>query len=254
MGNNEAIHQLQIFDTERCGRGVRSATDIYPGQFICEYVGEVVKHQSYQLRTLMRSEDMPRFGIHLTNTYIVDATQKGSIARFINHSCDPNCEMQRWTVNGYYRLGIFAKKKIEEGDELTYDYGMFAQMEPRQKCECGSPKCKDYISYQPTEKPVVCDEPQQFNKKQVELVHTTHVLLPRNLRKFSRKSPNRSVPLCKRYPELSSFLLSIYENAIQHAENRERIARKRITQLCNSMRRVRTYLSPTTSNFPPFSS
>lgn len=50
MGNNEAIHHLQIFDTENCEKGVRSATEIHPGQFICEFVGEVVKYQNYQLR------------------------------------------------------------------------------------------------------------------------------------------------------------------------------------------------------------
>ncbi|KAI6171532.1 Histone-lysine N-methyltransferase [Aphelenchoides bicaudatus] len=238
MGNNEAIHQLQIFDTEKCGRGVRSATEIHSGQFICEFVGEVVKHQNYQLRTLLRSEDMPRFGIHLTNNFVVDATQKGSIARFINHSCDPNCEMQRWTVNGYYRLGIFAKKQIKEGEELTYDYGMFAHLEPKQRCECGSEKCKDFISFQQVEKPNVCEEPQQFNKSQLALVRKTHILLPRNLKKFNRRLPNRSVPLQKRYPELSSFLLGIYEGTIQHAENKEHITRKRITRLCNSMRRL----------------
>jgi hypothetical protein len=54
MGNNEAIHQLQIFDTQKCGKGVRSAVEIYPGQFICEFAGEVVKHQNYQLRLVFK--------------------------------------------------------------------------------------------------------------------------------------------------------------------------------------------------------
>jgi SET domain-containing protein len=56
---------------------------------------------------------------------IVDATKKGSVARFVNHSCEPNCEMVMWLVNGRPRMALFAKKDgngIEVGDELTYDY------------------------------------------------------------------------------------------------------------------------------------
>lgn len=238
MGNNEAIHQLQIFDTEKCGRGVRSAIEIYPGQLICEYVGEVVKLQNYQLRTLLRSEDMPRFGVHLSSFYVVDATQKGNIARFINHSCEPNCEMQRWIVNGYYRLGIFAKKKIEEGEELTYDYSMFVQMEPPQRCECGSRQCKGFLPCQLLSKTSTVDEPQKLTKNQTALVRKTRVLLLRNLRKFSKNAPARYVPLYKKYPELSSFLLTIYGSIVQHAETKEKIAKRRTTQLSISMRRV----------------
>lgn len=186
----------------------------------------------------MRSEDMPRFGIHLTNNFVVDATQRGNIARFINHSCDPNCEMQKWIVNGYYRLGIFAKKKIEEGEELTYNYSMFVNMEPAQKCECGSTNCNGVIPSQSVTTSSICQEPQQLDEHQLSLVRETRVLLPRNLKKFNRGIPIRSMQLCKKYPELASLLIGIYENTIQHAEKKERVTRRRITQLCMSMRVV----------------
>ena len=53
---------------------------------------------------------------------IIDAT-RGSIARFINHSCEPNCKMVKWTVAGKPRMALFAAEKgIMTGDELTYDY------------------------------------------------------------------------------------------------------------------------------------
>lgn len=53
---------------------------------------------------------------------IIDAT-KGSIARFINHSCDPNCTMEQWIVNGKPRMALFAGDHgIMTGEELTYDY------------------------------------------------------------------------------------------------------------------------------------
>lgn len=56
------------------------------------------------------------------NKMIIDAT-RGTIARFVNHCCEPNCEMIKWTVNGEPRMALFAGSKgIMTGEELTYDY------------------------------------------------------------------------------------------------------------------------------------
>jgi SET domain-containing protein len=53
---------------------------------------------------------------------IIDAT-KGSICRFVNHSCNPNCHVEKWVVNGEPRMALFANEDgIEVGKELTYDY------------------------------------------------------------------------------------------------------------------------------------
>lgn len=52
----------------------------------------------------------------------IDATVKGSVSRFLNHSCGPNCETQKWQVGGDLRVGFFAKKDIAVGEELTFDY------------------------------------------------------------------------------------------------------------------------------------
>lgn len=52
---------------------------------------------------------------------VIDAT-RGSIARFVNHSCDPNCTMDQWHVSGKPRMALFAKREIMTGEELTYDY------------------------------------------------------------------------------------------------------------------------------------
>lgn len=54
-------------------------------------------------------------------TYL-DARYKGSISRFINHSCEPNCTVEVWTVGKKLRVGIFSLKSIPSGTELTFDY------------------------------------------------------------------------------------------------------------------------------------
>lgn len=53
---------------------------------------------------------------------VIDATRKGAISRFINHSCGPNCETQKWIVDGVQRIGIFTKQDVSKGEELTFDY------------------------------------------------------------------------------------------------------------------------------------
>lgn len=74
---------------------------------------------------------------------IIDARFKGNAARFINHSCDPNAELQRWQVKGYTRIGIFALRDIAAGEEITYDYQFFTAEETA--CRCGTAKCRGYL-------------------------------------------------------------------------------------------------------------
>lgn len=77
---------------------------------------------------------------------IIDAT-RGSIARFVNHSCEPNCRMEKWTVGGKPRMALFAGEQgIMTGDELTYDYNFdpFSQKNV-QECRCGAKKCRGVL-------------------------------------------------------------------------------------------------------------
>jgi hypothetical protein len=74
---------------------------------------------------------------------VLDATT-GSMARFVNHSCEPNCNMRKWTVNGQPRVALFAERAIMTGEELTYDYNFSPFGKPK-KCLCGSEKCRGII-------------------------------------------------------------------------------------------------------------
>ena len=55
---------------------------------------------------------------------VIDATEVGNWSRFINHSCDPNAETQKWVVKGEVRIAVFAIKDIPKGKELTYHYNL----------------------------------------------------------------------------------------------------------------------------------
>jgi histone-lysine N-methyltransferase ASH1L len=83
---------------------------------------------------------------------IIDATT-GSIARFVNHSCQPNCRMIKWIVSGQPRMALFAgDKPIMTGDELTYDYN-FDPFSAKnvQTCLCGSDNCRGVLGPKPRE-------------------------------------------------------------------------------------------------------
>ena len=75
----------------------------------------------------------------------LDAGQRGGLARFINHSCDPNCETQTWDVAGEQRIGIFSKRRIEIDEEITYDYQWQRRGFRPTVCRCGSETCKGYL-------------------------------------------------------------------------------------------------------------
>ncbi|CAG9537595.1 unnamed protein product [Cercopithifilaria johnstoni] len=188
----ECVERLRTFQTMNgCGIGVKTDVNIDKGQFICEYIGEVVSMETFNTRS--RTDycyQRNHYALNLCPGFVVDAYRKGNIARFINHSCAPNCEMQRWSVNGYYRIGLFSLRRIHEGEELTYDYNWDAfEFDDVTICCCGAPNCRHFLN-----KNVI------MNNREKELARNTRLLLLRNvqksaackLKKFRKGSRSRS--------------------------------------------------------------
>ena len=65
---------------------------------------------------------------------VIDATLKGGHARFINHSCEPNCATEKWLVDGDLRVGIYARAHIPAGAEVTYHYQLTWNQGHKVKC------------------------------------------------------------------------------------------------------------------------
>lgn len=66
----------------------------------------------------------------------------GNNARFLNHSCNPNSELQVWRVNNEYRVGVFSIRKIKKNEEITIDYSFDSFSEEPWECHCGENNCK----------------------------------------------------------------------------------------------------------------
>ncbi|KAH3760245.1 histone-lysine N-methyltransferase ASHH2 [Pelomyxa schiedti] len=133
------------FKTAERGYGLLTLQDILPGQFIIEYVGEVITKQESEKR-LSRSKPNDNFYlISLDSNECLDASHKGNLARFMNHSCQPNCKTTKWTVLNELCVGIFAMQYIPAGSELTFDYQFERIGVCKQACRCGAANCRGYL-------------------------------------------------------------------------------------------------------------
>ncbi|KAL8656641.1 MAG: hypothetical protein Q9226_002597 [Calogaya cf. arnoldii] len=144
---------VEVIKTADRGHGVRSNRTFEPHQIIVEYTGEIITQDECDDRMENRYKDNECFYLmEFDQRMILDAT-RGSIARFINHSCEPNCEMIKMTVAGKPRMALFAGENgIMTGEELTYDYNFNPySVKNVQQCRCGAPTCRGVLGPKPKE-------------------------------------------------------------------------------------------------------
>ena len=148
--------KVKVQLTENRGYGLFLQQDVFEGDFIVEYMGEIVDEEECTRRLLAcKGKNEPNFYLmEITPSQIIDARFCGNNARFINSSCHPNCETQRWVdaSTNETRVGIFATEDIKSGTELTYDYN-FAHFGGEGTtsftCFCGHPMCKGTLDANP---------------------------------------------------------------------------------------------------------
>ncbi|KAJ0764934.1 putative [histone H3]-lysine(4) N-trimethyltransferase chromatin remodeling SET family [Helianthus annuus] len=123
--------------------GLVALEPIEAEDFVIEYVGELIRSRISDIR----ERQYEKMGIgssylfRLDDGYVVDATKRGGIARFINHSCEPNCYTKVISVDGQKKIFIYAKRHIVSGEEITYNY-KFPLEENKIPCNCGSRRCR----------------------------------------------------------------------------------------------------------------
>lgn len=130
--------------------GLYAAEPIEAGSFVVEYLGEYVRAavaeaREKQYRSLGFGDD---YIFRIDDDLLVDATQRGGIARYANHCCEPNCYSDIITAGGKKRIVLYSKERIELGEEITYDY-KFGYEEDRSEalpCCCGSKGCKGFLN------------------------------------------------------------------------------------------------------------
>lgn len=138
---------INVIQTAKKGYGVRAEKDIEPDTFIYEYIGEVIDEKAFKRRMIEYDElNFKHFYfMMLQKGEFIDATRKGCLARFCNHSCNPNCYVEKWVVGHKLKMGIFAKRRILKGEEVTFDYNVDRYGANAQPCYCGEPNCIGFI-------------------------------------------------------------------------------------------------------------
>ncbi|CAN0927312.1 Histone-lysine N-methyltransferase ATXR7 [Linum grandiflorum] len=127
--------------------GLVALEPIEAEDFVIEYVGELIRPRISDIREVLYE----KMGIgssylfRLDDGYVVDATKRGGIARFINHSCEPNCYTKVISVESQKKIFIYAKRHIKAGEEITYNY-KFPLEEEKIPCNCGSRKCRGSLN------------------------------------------------------------------------------------------------------------
>ncbi|KAL7312054.1 hypothetical protein PS15m_007856 [Mucor circinelloides] len=145
----ERTKELQVFQTKNRGWGLRTLVDIKKGDLVIEYRGEIISHELCEERMCTTYVNEKNFYfLEYCNGEVIDACTKGTEARFINHSCDPNCHIEKWSLRGESHFGVFASQDIEAKSELFYDYNFSTfnnSVESEQVCHCGSEQCRGTI-------------------------------------------------------------------------------------------------------------
>ncbi|CAN7985134.1 unnamed protein product [Ixodes hexagonus] len=127
--------------------GLFALEPIAADEMVIEYVGQMVR----PVMADRREQHYTQIGIGSSYLFrvdvetIIDATKCGNLARFINHSCNPNCYAKVITVEGQKKIVIYSKQPINVNEEITYDY-KFPLEEEKISCLCGAPQCRGFLN------------------------------------------------------------------------------------------------------------
>lgn len=139
--------QLKFAKSKIHDWGLFALQPIAADEMVIEYVGQMVRPVMADLRERKYEEigigSSYLFRVDLET--IIDATKCGNLARFINHSCNPNCYAKVITVEGQKKIVIYSKQPINVNEEITYDY-KFPIEDQKIPCLCGAPQCRGTLN------------------------------------------------------------------------------------------------------------
>ncbi|KAG7240990.1 hypothetical protein INR49_026168 [Caranx melampygus] len=137
-----------VYRSQIHGRGLFCKRNIDAGEMVIEYAGTVIRSVLTDKREkYYDSKGIGCYMFRIDDFDVVDATMQGNAARFINHSCEPNCYSRVINVDGRKHIVIFALRKIYRGEELTYDYKFPIEDEDNKlHCNCGTRRCRRFLN------------------------------------------------------------------------------------------------------------
>jgi len=151
MSKKKKVKKIEARLSPIHGNGVFATEAIRKGERIIRYKGALRTHDEVDEEYGDEDENGHTFLFTLNDEYVIDANVDGNIARWMNHSCDPNCESEVEEDHKDRRhkdkVYILALRDIRAGEELTYNYGIVldephtAKLKKLWACRCGSKNC-----------------------------------------------------------------------------------------------------------------
>ncbi|HMP75952.1 MAG TPA: SET domain-containing protein-lysine N-methyltransferase [Kiritimatiellia bacterium] len=141
-----SAHLVEARSSPIHGMGVFAVAPIRRGCRIIEYTG---RREPWADHAFTKKSHTELF--HVSPTHIINPISGGSIARYINHACAPNCQ----ALLEEERVFIYALRPIKPGEELFYDYGLVLGRRPTRedillhRCRCGAPRCRGTLLHVP---------------------------------------------------------------------------------------------------------
>ena len=129
--------QVRVGTSRIHGQGLFAAQEIKKGTRIIQYIGAKIAKEESDRR--LAAGNVYIFG--LNERYSLDGDTPKNTARYINHSCDPNCQTEQFGNT----IWIVSIKDIQAEEELTYNYGYEVDDTPADPCHCGAHNCCGYI-------------------------------------------------------------------------------------------------------------
>jgi histone-lysine N-methyltransferase SETD2 len=138
---------VSVVKTDKKGYGLRTNVDLRPHDFIFEYIGETIPEATFRKRMVQYDDEGIKhfYFMSLSKGEFIDATRRGNLGRFCNHSCNPNCYVDKWVVGDKLRMGIFAERYVKAGEELVFNYNVDRYGANPQPCYCGESNCTGFI-------------------------------------------------------------------------------------------------------------
>ncbi|KAI3357429.1 hypothetical protein L3Q82_015860, partial [Scortum barcoo] len=130
------------------GLGLYAAKDLEKHTMVIEYIGTVIRNEVANRREkIYELQNRGIYMFRINNEQVIDATLTGGPARYVNHSCAPNCVAEVVTFDKEDKIIIISSRRIPKGEELTYDYQFdFEDDQHKIPCHCGAWNCRKWMN------------------------------------------------------------------------------------------------------------
>ncbi|KAM5156931.1 histone-lysine N-methyltransferase 2C [Mantella aurantiaca] len=130
------------------GLGLYAARDIEKHTMVIEYIGTIIRNEvANRKEKLYETQNRGVYMFRMDNEHVIDATLTGGPARYINHSCAPNCVAEMVTFEKGHKIIISSNRRIQKGEELCYDYKFdFEDDQHKIPCHCGAVNCRKWMN------------------------------------------------------------------------------------------------------------